>query len=98
MAPEILERRAYGKPVDVWAMGVVAIEMAEGYPPFWGSDMNKIGHKLTKKSPTLKNPALWSPEFLDFVSLSFKINPDERATADELLQHDFIMKAEKPHM
>ena len=95
MAPEILERNAYGKPVDIWAIGVVAIECAEGYPPFWGVDMNKIGEKLSKKQPTLKSPSNWSKQFNHFISVCFKFKPEERATADELLQHDFMVFAKK---
>jgi calcium/calmodulin-dependent protein kinase I len=38
VSPEVLERKAHGKPVDMWAMGVVLYMLLGGYPPFYQSE------------------------------------------------------------
>lgn len=50
----------------------------------------------TKPPPSFREPDRWSPEFIDFVSLCLVKNPEERATATDLLQHEFIRNA-KPN-
>lgn len=47
----------------------------------------------TKPPPSFREPDRWTPEFIDFVSLCLVKNPEERATATDLLQHEFIRNA-----
>lgn len=51
----------------------------------------------TKPPPSFREIDRWSPEFVDFVSLCLVKNPEERASATSLLQHDFI-KVAKPNV
>ena len=67
--------------------------MAEGKPPYGDiHPMRAIFMIPTKPPPSFRKPDQWSPEFIDFVSRCLVKNPEERATASELLQHQFIGK------
>ncbi len=73
------------------------MEMAEGKPPYGDiHPMRAIFMIPTKPPPSFKNPDNWSPEFIDFVSRCLVKAPEDRATAAELLQHDFIQAARPP--
>ena len=92
MAPEIISRQTYDKPVDIWALGIVAIEMAEGYPPCWGlewSELEKI-MRMREGGPTLKDQSKWSPQFFKFVQQCLVVDPEKRATAFSLLESPFF--------
>ncbi|KAK7467799.1 hypothetical protein BaRGS_00036987 [Batillaria attramentaria] len=76
-------------------IGITALEMAEGKPPYGDiHPMRAIFMIPTKPPPSFRQPDKWSAEFIDFVSKCLVKNPENRATAVELLQHDFIKKAE----
>lgn len=94
MAPEIVSRQTYDKPVDIWALGIVAIEMAEGFPPMWGlqwSELEKI-MRMREGGPSLKEPGKWSPEFVQFVQACLQVDPERRATAFHLIESPFFKK------
>ncbi|CAB0041177.1 unnamed protein product [Trichogramma brassicae] len=93
MAPEVIQEIGYDCVADIWSLGITALEMAEGKPPY-GSihPMRAIFMIPTKPPPSFREPDQWSPEFIDFVSMCLVKNPEERATASELLNHEFIGK------
>lgn len=71
--------------------------MAEGKPPYGDiHPMRAIFMIPTKPPPSFREPDQWSSEFIDFVSGCLVKNPEERATASELLQHEFIGNAKQP--
>ncbi|KAL7305637.1 serine/threonine-protein kinase 3 [Trichogramma pretiosum] len=97
MAPEVIQEIGYDCVADIWSLGITALEMAEGKPPY-GSihPMRAIFMIPTKPPPSFREPDQWSPEFIDFVSMCLVKNPEERATASELLNHEFIGNAKQP--
>uniref|UniRef100_A0A182SL62 Uncharacterized protein n=1 Tax=Anopheles maculatus TaxID=74869 RepID=A0A182SL62_9DIPT len=94
MAPEVIEEIGYDCVADIWSLGITALEMAEGKPPYGDiHPMRAIFMIPTKPPPSFRDPDIWSPEFIDFVSLCLVKNPEERATATDLLAHEFIRNA-----
>uniref|UniRef100_A0A182KDL5 non-specific serine/threonine protein kinase n=1 Tax=Anopheles christyi TaxID=43041 RepID=A0A182KDL5_9DIPT len=94
MAPEVIEEIGYDCVADIWSLGITALEMAEGKPPYGDiHPMRAIFMIPTKPPPSFRDPDIWSPEFIDFVSLCLVKNPEERATATDLLVHEFIRNA-----
>ncbi|XP_022901305.1 serine/threonine-protein kinase 3 [Onthophagus taurus] len=99
MAPEVIQEIGYDCVADIWSLGITALEMAEGKPPYGDiHPMRAIFMIPTKPPPSFREPDKWSPEFIDFVSLCLVKNPDQRATATDLLQHEFIGNAKAPNI
>lgn len=97
MAPEVIQEIGYDCVADIWSLGITALEMAEGKPPYGDiHPMRAIFMIPTKPPPSFRNPDKWSPEFIDFVSVCLVKNPEERATATDLLHHVFIGNAKQP--
>lgn len=97
MAPEVIQEIGYDCMADMWSLGITGLEMAEGKPPYGDiHPMRAIFMIPTKPPPSFRKPDQWSPEFIDFVSRCLVKNPEERATASELLQHQFIGNAKPP--
>ena len=93
MAPEIFKKTGHGKPVDMWAIGVITYFLLCGYTPF-DRDSN-----LEEMQAILVADYSFTPiEYWRGVSLSARsfikrcltINPRERITAYEALQHPFV--------
>lgn len=97
MAPEVVREVGYDFKADIWSLGITAIEMAEMDPP--NSDMHPMRAIFlipTRPPPTLSDPDEWSEDFNDFLSCCLVKDPEERWSADELLQHPFIKGARGP--
>lgn len=94
MAPEVIQEIGYDCVADIWSLGITALEMAEGKPPYGDiHPMRAIFMIPTKPPPSFRNPDRWSPEFIDFVSKCLVKNPEQRTLAKELLEHEFIKNA-----
>lgn len=97
MSPEVISRSLYNKKTDIWSLGITAIEMAEGEPPY--SHIHPVRAMFViQKNParSLTEPHKWSNEFNDFVKKCLTIDPKQRPTAKELLIHSFIRRARGP--
>eukprot|EP01102_Stenamoeba_stenopodia_P013823 TRINITY_DN452_c0_g2_i1.p1 TRINITY_DN452_c0_g2~~TRINITY_DN452_c0_g2_i1.p1 ORF type:complete len:562 (+),score=122.74 TRINITY_DN452_c0_g2_i1:294-1979(+) len=97
MSPEVIQGKGYNSKADVWSLGITAIEMAEGLPP--NAEMHPMRAIFLipmQPPPTLAEPTDWSREFNDFLTKCLVKNPEDRASAEELLNHPFIKGAKGP--
>lgn len=95
MAPELIRGQQYSFPVDIWSLGIMCREMAEGEPPFVDLPPMRALIKIVSEDgiPEISNIDQRSPEFLDFLDRCLKRDPQMRSTAESLLQHPFIQMA-----
>ncbi|KAL8957497.1 MAG: hypothetical protein Q9193_005248 [Seirophora villosa] len=93
MAPEVVKQREYGPKVDMWSLGIMAIEMIESEPPYLNEEPLKALFLITTNgTPTLKNPDRLSRELKVFLSQCLTVTVENRATAEEILRCDFLRK------
>lgn len=97
MAPEMasvdIKGSGYDQACDVWALGIVGIELAELEPPLFDLHPMRalfIMAKSNYKPPTLADKSKWSPSFVNFVEMALIKNPKKRACAARLLEHKFF--------
>lgn len=91
MAPEILLEKHYGKPVDMWALGVIAYLMMYERYPFQGSTNAGVMKSIVKGRYQLDADRSYQCVlFEDFISHLLAVNPNKRLTAKEALKHGWI--------
>nr|XP_029504784.1 calcium/calmodulin-dependent protein kinase type II subunit beta-like isoform X12 [Oncorhynchus nerka] len=92
LSPEVLRKEAYGKPVDIWACGVILYILLVGYPPFWDEDQHKLYQQIKAGAYDFPSPE-WdsvTPEAKNLINQMLTINPAKRITAQESLKHPWV--------
>ncbi|OMJ80514.1 hypothetical protein SteCoe_19210 [Stentor coeruleus] len=98
MAPELVLGLGYGTNVDVWSLGIVGIELAEGQPPYFDEDYAKALYLIASNpSPTLSKKNYWSEDFKDFIDECLIKSPDIRPQSNKLINHPFFDRIHKGH-
>merc|ERR1711991_495199 len=91
MAPELIKGSRYDQRVDVWSTGIMAMEMAQGEPPYMEyPPLRALFMISTKGIPPLTDPDRWSANMADFVSQCLLLDLKLRPTSTKLLSHPFL--------
>jgi serine/threonine-protein kinase CLA4 len=91
MAPEVVRQKDYSYKIDVWSLGIMAIEMAEMEPPYMDEEPLRALYLIaTSGTPPLQNPDNHSPLLKSFMARCLRVDAQQRASTDELLDHDFL--------
>ncbi|KAF6004305.1 p21 protein (Cdc42 Rac)-activated kinase [Cyanidiococcus yangmingshanensis] len=94
MAPELIRSLEYDYKVDVWSLGILAIECAEGEPPWIKETPLRAMFLITTRGPPkLGDEARWSAQFHHFLHTCLAMQPIDRWSVDRLLGHPFIQTA-----
>jgi len=92
MAPELSRAQLYDNKVDIWSMGIMMFEMAEGEPPYFElNEVEALTKIATEGVPLLHEPDMWSAEITDFILIQCcHMDSTKRSSASDLLTHSFI--------
>ncbi|XP_046753221.1 calcium/calmodulin-dependent protein kinase type II alpha chain isoform X3 [Diprion similis] len=97
LSPEVLKKEPYGKPVDIWACGVILYILLVGYPPFWDEDQHRLYAQIKAGAYDYPSPE-WdtvTTEAKNLINQMLTVNPSKRITASEALKHPWICQRER---
>ncbi|XP_045807294.1 calcium-dependent protein kinase 8-like isoform X2 [Trifolium pratense] len=97
MAPEVLKRRNYGPEIDIWSAGVILYFLLCGFPPFWAETEKRVSQAIIDYAVDFKRDP-WphvSDNAKDLVKKMLDPNPERRLTAQEVLDHPWLINVVK---
>jgi serine/threonine-protein kinase 24/25/MST4 len=98
MSPQVARNLNYDSKTDIWSLGITCIEMVEGEPPNSELKPRCAIEKISRDPPLvdeLLSSDIHTDEFIDFVRKCLAINPAQRPSAKQLLNHNFIVTFSK---
>ncbi|KAM0787260.1 hypothetical protein ACM66B_006495 [Microbotryomycetes sp. NB124-2] len=96
MAPEIFKKQGHGKPVDMWAIGVITYFLLCGYTPFDRDNQNEEIQAICTADYAFEPEEYWqevSEAARDFIRKCLTIDKSQRMTAHQALQHPWLASA-----
>lgn len=99
MAPEIFKKTGHGKPVDIWAIGVITYFLLCGYTPFDRDSNLEEMQAILIADYSFTPIEYWrnvTTQARDFIRRCLTIDPTQRMTSHEALQHPFVSGEQKP--
>ena len=98
MSPQVASSIKYDFKTDIWSLGITCVELLEGEPPFSDMKPKSVMERISKNPPSpseIIDLNEHTPEFKSFVESCLEIDPNKRASARDLLKHEFITKFSK---
>ena len=90
-SPEVWKDQPYDIKSDIWSLGCVTFEMLTLRPPFRAENMDKLYNKVIKGEYG-KISDRYSDDIKEIIKLLLKVNPKERPSCAQILNHELIKK------
>eukprot|EP00300_Choanocystis_sp_HF-7_P010453 c16957_g1_i1.p1 GENE.c16957_g1_i1~~c16957_g1_i1.p1 ORF type:complete len:1238 (+),score=252.46 c16957_g1_i1:36-3749(+) len=94
-APEVLSRKPYGYPSDLWSLGVILYILLCGFPPFYGDTPRAVIEQVLAANYRFPKP-FWdsiSPSARDLVKQLLELDPERRITIPKIREHQWMRGA-----